>query len=94
MSKNPTSNSNKCTSCSASTGFPYLDTNSKMCVTSCSSGKYSNDATYLCETCDSSCKECIFPGTSSACTYCFNGFYLSLGACIPDCLVVGNFSNP
>ena len=63
---------NNCSSC---TGVTYLS--NTQCVTTCPIGYWSKASDNTCQICDTSCKTCSSPGTSSSCTSCNDGSYLS-----------------
>ena len=64
-----------CMSCSSGS---YLQSTSgpAKCLATCPSHTYQDSSTNTCQTCDASCTNCQFPGTSSNCMSCPSGLFL------------------
>ena len=71
----------ECTSCNSTTGYLFLDKIAKDCVNDCPEGYYGNSTNNLCMPCDTTCKDCVHPGTSENCTSCNGTRYLELSVC-------------
>ena len=56
------------------------------CLNNCPSHSYPDSITDTCQTCDSSCVDCNFPGTSSNCTSCPSGSFLQTATGPARCL--------
>jgi len=73
------------TNCLSCSGTTYLNGNT--CVAICPNGEWPRSSDNTCQNCDSSCQTCVSPGTSTSCSTCNSGFYIS-GTTCQNCSIV------
>ena len=76
-------NYTQCISCNTGN---YLQPNSTSCMSSCPQGKFRNNQTLTCDSCDIACSACT-GSTNNMCISCQGGFYLQpdLMTCLTTC---------
>ena len=74
------------TNCLSCTSPKFLS--NYQCISTCPDGTWPKTTNQTCTSCDATCKTCISPGTSTSCSTCNDGFFLTTTFTCDSCSTI------